>query len=195
MTIKYSDPFQLFQQWLEAAKAHPQIEEPTAMTLATSAENIPSARIVLLKGIDERGFVFYSNARSEKGQALAHNPYASLCFYWMPLERQVRISGAVQQVDAVEADAYFASRSREKQLGAWASQQSRVMTERAEFEARLQEMEQRFAGQDVPRPPYWTGWRVVPQHIEFWQQQAHRWHHRTLYVRSGEGWEVSLLYP
>jgi pyridoxamine 5'-phosphate oxidase len=180
---------------MHEAQSHPQIEEPTAMTLATCVENVPSARIVLLKAVDERGFVFYSNATSQKGQELQQNPHMALCFYWMPLERQVRITGRVVEVEAAEADAYFASRSREKQIGAWASQQSQPMANRAEFEERISDMERRFAGQNVPRPPHWTGWRVVPQRIEFWQQQAHRWHHRIVYTRHAAGWEESLLYP
>ncbi len=205
MNVSLDNPFNMFANWLEQAKSHPQIAEPTAMSLATCVNNKPSLRIVLLKEYSEQGFVFYSNETSQKGQQLAQNPNVALCFYWMPLELQVRITGCAKIVDNATADAYFASRSRAKQIGAWASLQSSVMRERGEFEARIAQVEAQYAGAQVPRPPHWVGWRVAPETIEFWQQLEHRLHHRQRFVRgenvsgenvSGEnGWTNELLYP
>jgi pyridoxamine 5'-phosphate oxidase len=190
------NPFILFQDWFDEAKSHPAIAEPTAMSLATAADNIPSVRIVLLKGFDERGLVFYSNANSQKGREIAHNTNVSVCFYWMALDKQVRVSGVLNEVSAEEADSYFASRARERQIGAWASKQSEIMQGRDEFDARIAEMTQRFAGAEVPRPPHWKGWRIKPHSFEFWQQQAHRWHHRERFMLDeNTNWRKDLLYP
>ena len=194
------DPNALFETWLaEARLAEP--NDPTAMALATAdVHGRPSVRMVLLKGHDARGFVFYTNSASRKGDELAANPRAALLFHWKSLRRQVRIEGTVTAVAETEADAYFASRSRDSQLGAWASDQSQPLESRALFEARYQEMRARFEGQDVPRPPHWSGYRVTPERIEFWIDRAHRLHERRLFLRDGpsgdgDGWRESLLYP
>jgi pyridoxamine 5'-phosphate oxidase len=189
------DPHALFEDWLaEARLAEP--NDPTAMALATAdAAGRPSVRMILLKGHDARGFVFYSNLDSRKGGELAANPNAALLFHWKSLRRQVRVEGSVAPVDDAEADAYFATRARESQLGAWASDQSRPLDRRETFEARYQEMLARFEGRDVPRPPRWSGWRVVPERIEFWSDRAFRLHERRLFTRAGDGWSEGLLYP
>ncbi len=191
------DPIPQFTDWLEEARRHPEIREPTAMTLATSTvEGKPSARIVLLKQADAKGFVFFTNYHSRKSEELTKNPDAALCFYWMPLERQVRIEGHVEKTSASESDAYFASRERNKQLGAWASLQSQALESPAILEARFKEMEERFANGPVPRPPHWGGWRLVPRHIEFWHQGEFRLHSRALYNRLADGrWAKHVLYP
>ncbi|HXT15154.1 MAG TPA: pyridoxamine 5'-phosphate oxidase [Gemmatimonadaceae bacterium] len=192
------DPFARFSMLLEAAKALPReiLPEPTAMALATVDERArPSLRIVLLKHVDERGFVFYTNYESRKGRELLATKRAALCFHWQPLEEQVRVEGVAEQVSAAEADAYFASRARGSQLGAWASTQSSVMAEADELARRLAETEQRFSGREVPRPPYWSGFRVVPEVIEFWKSMPSRLHVRHRYTRRGEGWEIGRLYP
>ncbi|HWT12766.1 MAG TPA: pyridoxamine 5'-phosphate oxidase [Allosphingosinicella sp.] len=190
-----ADPHALFAEWLaEARLAEP--NDPEAMAMASAdAEGRPSARMVLLKGFDERGFVFYSNRESRKGGELAANPRAALLFHWKSLRRQVRIEGRVEPVADAEADAYFATRSRESQLGAWASDQSRPMADRAGFEARYQALVTDYEGRDVPRPPHWCGYRVVPERIEFWNDRAHRLHERRLFSRVSDGWTESLLYP
>ncbi|QAY76258.1 pyridoxamine 5'-phosphate oxidase [Sphingosinicella sp. BN140058] len=189
------DPHALFETWMAEAR----LSEPNdsnAMALATSdASGQPSVRMVLLKGHDARGFVFYTNLDSRKGGELAGNPHAALLFHWKSLRRQVRIEGPVGPVAAEEADAYFASRSRDSQLGAWASDQSRPLDDRGTFEARYEQMRLRFEGQDVPRPPRWSGFRVVPVRIEFWNDRAHRLHERRLFTRKGDGWIEGLLYP
>jgi pyridoxamine 5'-phosphate oxidase len=189
------DPHALFEEWLaEARLSEP--NDPTAMALATAdGEGRPSARMVLLKGHDARGFVFYTNLDSQKGGELAANPRAALLFHWKSLRRQVRVEGPVAPMSEAEANAYFASRARESQLGAWASDQSRPLDRRETFEARYQEMVSRFEGQDVPRPPRWSGWRVMPERIEFWSDRAFRLHERRLFTRSGDGWDEGLLYP
>ena len=189
------NPHALFDRWLdEARQSEP--NDPTAMTLATAdAAGRPSARMVLMKGHDARGFVFYTNLDSRKGAELAGNPRAALLFHWKSLRRQVRVEGPVEAVADAEADAYFATRSRDSQLGAWASEQSRPLSSRAEFEARYAAMVARFDGGEVPRPPRWSGWRVVPERIEFWNDRAHRLHERRLFVREGEAWSEGLLYP
>ena len=189
------DPHAIFEEWLaEARLAEP--NDPTAMALATAdTEGRPSVRMVLLKGHDERGFVFYTNLDSRKGAELAANPLAALLFHWKSLRRQVRIEGPVEAVSDAEADAYFATRSRESQIGAWASDQSRPMADRASFEARYQALVADYEGRDVPRPAHWRGYRVVPERIEFWNDRAHRLHERRLFVRAGTGWSESLLYP
>ena len=190
-----TDPHKLFEEWFAEAR----LSEPNdsnAMTLATAdGDGRPSARMVLLKGHDERGFVFYTNLDSRKGGELAANAQAALLFHWKSLRRQIRIEGAVEPVSEGEADTYFATRSRDSQLGAWASDQSRPLESRALFEARYEEMSARFQGGDVPRPPRWSGFRVVPDRIEFWIDRAHRLHERRLFERSGEGWTEGLLFP
>jgi pyridoxamine 5'-phosphate oxidase len=189
------DPFALFDRWFAEAKAG-ELNDPNAMALATvAADGQPSVRMVLLKGHDRDGFVFYTNRQSRKAGELAAVAKAALLFHWKSLRRQVRIEGAVSEVSEAEADAYFAIRGRDSQLGAWASEQSRPLDARATFEARFIEMAARFDGGAVPRPPHWGGYRVTPQRIEFWQDRAHRLHERRLFVREGPGWREGLLYP
>jgi pyridoxamine 5'-phosphate oxidase len=190
------DPHAIFEEWLaEARLAEP--NDPTAMALATAdGEGRPSVRMVLLKGHDGSGFVFYSNLDSRKGGELAANPRAALLFHWKSLRRQVRVEGPVEAVSETEADAYFASRARDSQLGAWASDQSRPLESRAVFEDRYEQMKTRFEGGDVPRPERWSGWRVIPERIEFWTSRDHRLHDRRLFTRSdGGAWDEGLLYP
>ena len=190
-----NDPFALFDAWFAEARAS-EPNDPDAMALATAdAEGRPSVRMVLLKGHGPDGFVFYTNLDSRKGGELAANPHVALLFHWKSQRRQVRIEGAISGVGEEEADAYFASRGRASKLGAWASDQSRPLADRATFEARFAEVEQRFEGQDVPRPPRWSGFRVTPERIEFWNDRAHRLHERRLFTRSGEGWSEGMLYP
>ncbi|QPQ54820.1 pyridoxamine 5'-phosphate oxidase [Allosphingosinicella flava] len=190
-----TDPHLLFDQWLTNAVAE-EPNDPNAMALATAgADGRPSVRMVLLKGHDPRGFVFYTNLDSRKGGELAANPHAALLFHWKSLRRQIRIEGAIEPVSPEEADAYFASRGRDSQLGAWASEQSRPLDARTTFEARYEEMRARFDGAAVPRPPRWSGFRVLPERIEFWNDRAHRLHERRLFVKDGAGWSEGLLYP
>jgi len=166
------------------------------MVLATvDADGQPSARFVLLKAFDQRGFVFYTNLESRKARALAANPVAALCFYWPSIEKQVRIEGTVERVSDAEADAYFATRPVESQIGAWASTQSAVLVSRGELDARVVEARGRFAGRAVTRPAFWSGFRVVPRSIEFWTREPSRLHVRELYQRVGDGWVRTLLYP
>jgi pyridoxamine 5'-phosphate oxidase len=189
------DPFALFDAWFAEAKAA-EPNDPNAMALATvDADGQPSVRMVLLKGHDARGFVFYTNLNSRKARALVDRPKAALLFHWKSLRRQVRIEGSVSGVSLDEADAYFATRARDSQLGAWASDQSQPLPSRAVFEAQFDEVQARFAGQDVPRPPHWSGFRVAPERIEFWQDRAHRLHERRLFTKQGDGWSEGLLYP
>lgn len=189
------DPITLFADWFRAAK-EAGIFLPEAMTLATtSADGRPSARMMLLKEFDERGFVFYTNYESRKGDELAANPYAALILYWNILERQVRIEGKVARLTAEASSTYFRGRPRGSQLGAWASDQSRAVESREALEARFREHERKFEGGDVPLPPYWGGFRLVPDRIEFWQGRLNRLHDRLLYVRDGNAWKVTRLQP
>ncbi|HVH48669.1 MAG TPA: pyridoxamine 5'-phosphate oxidase [Sphingomicrobium sp.] len=189
------DPLKLFDGWLdEARESEP--NDPEAMALATAdTDGHPSVRMVLLKSHGPDGFSFFTNAGSRKGAELSANPAASLLFHWKTLRRQVRIDGAIERVSDSEADEYFATRGRDSQLGAWASEQSRPLDRRETFEARFEDARSRFDGHDVPRPPYWTGFRLVPERIEFWEDRPHRLHHRRLFSRDGDGWSESLLYP
>lgn len=189
-------PFDQFGIWMaEAVKA--EINDPNAMVLGTStADGRPSLRAVLLKGVDPRGFVFYTNKSSRKGDELAANPYASLLFYWKTLHRQIRVEGDVESVTDIEADTYYASRARISRLGAWASDQSRPLPGRGVLESRLAEIELRYPGDDIPRPPHWSGFRVLPRIFEFWQDMPYRLHDRTIYRAGADGmWAQSKLFP
>ena len=189
------DPFEQFRAWFaEAERAEP--NDPNAMAVATATpEGRPSVRMVLLKEWDERGFVFYTNTESRKGTELAANPHAALLFHWKSLQRQVRIEGAVERVSDAEADAYSASRARLSRIGAWASQQSRPLPGRGALLRRVAKYEAAYLGDHIPRPPFWTGLRVVPARIEFWQDMPFRLHDRTVHLRSAEGWDIVKLYP
>jgi pyridoxamine 5'-phosphate oxidase len=191
------NPFQEFEDWFTRAKAEKSIAEPTAMSLATADENAkPSVRIVLLKAFDERGFIFYTNLDSHKSQEIKVNAQLALCFYWMPLDKQIRIEGRAERIADAEADAYFATRVREKQIGAWASLQSQPMHNHDDLDKRIAEMEAKFENQEVPRPPHWSGWRVVPHRIEFWQQGEFRLHDRVVYTQNAHSeWETEKLFP
>ena len=196
MTVTTSeDPISLFKDWLaDAERSEP--NDPNAMTLATvTPDGAVSARMVLLKGVDERGFTFYTNLGSRKAEQLSANPGAALCFYWKSLKRQVRVEGTVERVDDAEADAYFATRPRGAQIGAWASKQSRPMEGRFRLEARVAKYTAKFHVGTVPRPDFWSGFRVIPQQIEFWREQPFRLHDRVVYHRDGAGWTRQRLYP
>jgi pyridoxamine 5'-phosphate oxidase len=185
----------LFEEWFAEARAS-EPNDPEAMALATADDNgRPAVRMVLLKGHGPAGFVFYTNDHSAKGRQLAANPRAALLLHWKSLRRQVRVEGTVERVPEAEADSYFATRARDSQLGAWASDQSRPLDSRDTFERRFAEAKQRFASGDVPRPPHWGGYRVVPERIEFWSDRPHRLHERRLFTRDDEGWNEGLLYP
>lgn len=192
------DPIARFRRLLDEARAVPRdrLPEPTAFALGTvDAEGRPSVRIVLLKTVDEAGFVFYTNYQSRKGRELLARPDAAMCFHWQPLEIQVRIEGRAEAVREAEADAYFASRARGSQIGAWASRQSEPMSSPDDLEARVAEFEARYAGQSVPRPPHWSGFRIVPRRMEFWKNMPSRLHVRQRYTRADPGWTVERLYP
>jgi len=194
----HDDPIARFETLFEQAKRIPKevLPEPTAFALGTvDGSGQPSVRIVLLKGVDHRGFVFYTNFESRKGRELVASHRAAMCFHWQLLETQVRVEGRVEVVTDAEADAYFASRARGSQIGAWASIQSRPMNEPGDLDRRVAEVEERFRDKPVTRPPNWSGFRVVPERIEFWKNMPSRLHVRHVYTRSGDGWSVGQLYP
>lgn len=190
-----SEPFGLFQNWFDEAVAK-EPDLPEAMSLATATpDGKPSVRLVLLKDAGPSGFTFYTNAESRKGIEIAANPAAALCFHWKSLGRQVRIEGTLEPVAPSEADAYWATRPRQSQVAGWASAQSQVLPDRAVLQSRVGEFEARFAGKPVPRPPQWTGFRLVPQSIEFWHDVRNRLHDRLVFHRDGGGWRTERLYP
>jgi pyridoxamine 5'-phosphate oxidase len=192
------DPVERFREVFERAEKIDRsiMPEPNAMSLGTVENgNQPSVRIVLLKAVDERGFVFYTNFEGRKGKQLLAQPRAALCFFWPPLDTQVRVEGAVTKVSDEEADAYFASRARLSQIGAWASKQSRPLESASALDQRVAEYEKKFEGKSVPRPPFWSGFRVVPERIEFWKGRPNRLHERHLYTRDRNGWRIETLYP
>jgi pyridoxamine 5'-phosphate oxidase len=193
--LRTQDPIIFFQNWLKEALAS-EPNDAEAMSLATvGADGQPSVRMVLMKGVDQQGFRFFTNMESRKGRELSAHPRAALCFHWKSLLRQVRIEGRVEKLPAAEADDYFNTRHPLSKLGAWASQQSAPLESRAALEARVQEIEQKFQGQTVTRPPFWCGYLVVPEKIEFWQQGEGRLHDRFLFTRNGDAWDLARLNP
>lgn len=196
MNAPTDNPFEFFAAWFAEAGAHKAIAEANAVCLATATpEGQPSARMVLMKDWDERGFVFFTNLESRKGGELAANPQVAMCFYWEPLSKQVRIEGRVEPVSAAEADAYFNSRPLKSRIGAWASKQSRPMESKNALLAEVAKQAARFVTEDVPRPPFWSGFRLVPERMEFWQKGEFRIHDRHCFTREGEAWQHVLLYP
>lgn len=189
------DPISLFNDWFQQA-GEKEINDPNAMSLATvDAQSKPSVRIVLLKGITDGKFIFFTNTESRKGIDLKTNPNVSLCFHWKSLRYQVRINGVAEPVSNEEADAYFTTRPVGSQIGAWASQQSRPLEDRSQLEAALAAYSLKFGDDDVPRPPHWSGFQITPQEIEFWEEQPFRLHNRLVYIRNGTTWQTKTLYP
>lgn len=198
MTEALTDPIEIFRDAYARAQRTDRVllPEPNAMSVATVGDDgSPSVRVVLLKGMDERGFVFYTNLTSRKARDLAARPRAALCFYWSALDLQIRIEGSVTQVQDSEADEYFATRPRGSQIGAWASRQSAVIEPHGELDARVARYEKEFEGREVPRPAFWSGFRVSPDRMEFWRNRSNRLHDRTRYTRDGDAWRVETLYP
>lgn len=196
--VPFTEPFARFEELFAAARAIDVsiLPEPTAFSLGTVGENgQPAVRILLLKGVSARGFVFYTNYEGRKGRELLAHPQAAMTFHWQALEQQVRVEGVAVPVSDEDADAYFASRARGSQIGAWASQQSRVIEHPGDFESRIREAEARFEGRPVTRPPHWSGFCVVPHRIEFWRNMPSRLHERTVYLRDGDAWRTESLYP
>ncbi len=192
----FNEPFDLFNDWLNQAINSPEIIEPTAMNLATIGfNNKPSSRMVLLKKFDQQGFCFFTNLTSKKGEQLQHNQNVALCFYWAALGKQVRIEGETEKVSEKEADDYFKSRRRGSQIGAWASKQSKEMANEEEFKQRIKQVEENFADKEVSRPSFWSGFRVKPAIIEFWEEGEFRIHKRTAYQKNDNSWQISRIYP
>lgn len=191
-----SDPYDLFKNWLSLAEES-EINDPNAMCLATSTpDGRPSARMVLLKGLDERGFVFYTNTDSHKGQQIENNKQAAVCFHWKTLRKQVRVEGIIEEVSEEEADKYYNSRHRGSRIGAWASKQSQPLGNYQELKDFVEDYEEKFKGKkDIPRPPYWKGFRIKPNYFEFWIDGDYRLHERYLYTPSDKGWDIGMLYP
>jgi len=191
-----ANPVDLFKKWFAVAEKS-EINDPNALSIATSSKNgIPSVRMVLLKGLSDKGFVFYTNVNSKKGNDLKNNPNASMCFHWKSIRRQVRISGKVTVVDKDEADKYFSSRDYGSKISAWASSQSKEMKNRDEFLNKIKEYEKKFPKENsVPRPPHWSGWRILPDEIEFWLEVKNRSHQRLIYKKENEKWIKRILYP
>ncbi|HMT43705.1 MAG TPA: pyridoxamine 5'-phosphate oxidase [Chakrabartia sp.] len=190
-----TDPFTLFDAWYQEARST-EINDSNAVALATAgADGQPHVRMVLLKGHSPDGFIFYTNQESNKARQISERPFAAMLFHWKSLRRQIRIEGKLWAVTVAEADAYFASRHRDSQLGAWASDQSRPLDSRETFEARFEAAKARFEGQEVTRPPHWGGYRLDPARMEFWEDRPHRLHHRRVFERAGQGWNEGLLYP
>ena len=193
--MEEKDPIKLFEEYYSSALKL-DVNEPTSMTLATaSSDGRVSARIVLLKHYDHQGFCFYTNITSNKGKQLKENPKAALCFYWDELDRQVRIEGKIERVSESEADAYYSSRARNSQIGAWASKQSKIMENEGDLQERIKELEEQFEGGDIPRPPFWSGFRLVPDYIEFWDKEDFRLHRRILFTKENGSWVRDILYP
>lgn len=191
-----NDPYEQFRQWWAQAQEESGMQEPTGMCLSTaSAEGRPSSRIVLLKHWDRRGFVFYTNYASRKSRELRDNPFAALLFWWDKLRRQIRVEGRVERIPERESDAYFASRPRGSQLGAWASQQSRPLDSRETLSRRVEELDEEFGDGPIPRPPHWGGFRLIPDYLEFWDDGAHRLHDRIVYEKQGQEWRTDRLFP